>query len=253
MAGLSAAWRLSEPGWRDRFESITVYQRGWRSRRQGRLEPRATRTDRGARPACLAGFLRERLRAASRVLRRTRPCHNGSRGAHPHVGPGDRFRPTISGWRTDRAMTGWCGRDGSPATTSCPVSRDATGRELTVVGFLRRALQLILDFSDSLGETTDGGLVCLPPPDTTSDALDRSGPRGGALATLAAPANPLPPEAIRAGLLGTVPRRCSPSTRLRAPTRPQAILAADVASGRNGARTDRRQFGHRPSRFQSHQ
>src|SRR5438445_4713900 len=30
MAGLSAAWRLSEPGWRDRFESITVYQRGWR-------------------------------------------------------------------------------------------------------------------------------------------------------------------------------------------------------------------------------
>ena len=30
MAGLSAAWRLSEPGWRDRFDSITVYQRGWR-------------------------------------------------------------------------------------------------------------------------------------------------------------------------------------------------------------------------------
>ena len=30
MAGLSAAWRLSEPGWRDHFDSITVYQRGWR-------------------------------------------------------------------------------------------------------------------------------------------------------------------------------------------------------------------------------
>ncbi len=30
MAGVSAAWRLSEPGWRDRFESITVFQRGWR-------------------------------------------------------------------------------------------------------------------------------------------------------------------------------------------------------------------------------
>ena len=28
MAGLSAAWRLSEPGWQGRFESITVYQRG---------------------------------------------------------------------------------------------------------------------------------------------------------------------------------------------------------------------------------
>ena len=30
MAGLAAAWRLSEPGWQDRFQSITVYQRGWR-------------------------------------------------------------------------------------------------------------------------------------------------------------------------------------------------------------------------------
>ena len=30
MAALSAAWRLSEPASRDRFESITVYQRGWR-------------------------------------------------------------------------------------------------------------------------------------------------------------------------------------------------------------------------------
>lgn len=30
MAGLAAAWRLSEPGWQDRFESITVYQRGHR-------------------------------------------------------------------------------------------------------------------------------------------------------------------------------------------------------------------------------
>ncbi len=30
MAGISAAWRLSGPGWRDRFSSITVYQRGWR-------------------------------------------------------------------------------------------------------------------------------------------------------------------------------------------------------------------------------
>ena len=29
MAGLTAAWELSRPGWRDRFDSITVYQRGW--------------------------------------------------------------------------------------------------------------------------------------------------------------------------------------------------------------------------------
>ncbi len=30
MGGVATAWRLSEPGWRDRFESITVFQRGWR-------------------------------------------------------------------------------------------------------------------------------------------------------------------------------------------------------------------------------
>ncbi len=30
MAGMAAAWRLSEPGWQDEFASITVYQRGWR-------------------------------------------------------------------------------------------------------------------------------------------------------------------------------------------------------------------------------
>jgi uncharacterized protein with NAD-binding domain and iron-sulfur cluster len=30
MGGLAAAWRLSEPGWRDRFDRIAVYQRGWR-------------------------------------------------------------------------------------------------------------------------------------------------------------------------------------------------------------------------------
>src|SRR6476646_2156904 len=30
MAGLTAAWRLSSPGWRDDLASITVYQRGGR-------------------------------------------------------------------------------------------------------------------------------------------------------------------------------------------------------------------------------
>ena len=30
VAGLAAAWRLSEPGWQERFQSITVYERGWR-------------------------------------------------------------------------------------------------------------------------------------------------------------------------------------------------------------------------------
>ena len=40
MAGLTTAWRLSEPGWQDRFESITVYQRGWRLGGKGGVQPR---------------------------------------------------------------------------------------------------------------------------------------------------------------------------------------------------------------------
>jgi uncharacterized protein with NAD-binding domain and iron-sulfur cluster len=29
MAGVTTAWELSRPGWRDRFDAITLYQRGW--------------------------------------------------------------------------------------------------------------------------------------------------------------------------------------------------------------------------------
>ena len=29
MAGVAAAWELSRPGWEERFESVTLYQRGW--------------------------------------------------------------------------------------------------------------------------------------------------------------------------------------------------------------------------------
>ena len=62
MAGLSAAWRLSEPGWRDRFESITVYQRGWRLGRQGRLQPRG-RTAGSKNMACTSGSVPTRTRS----------------------------------------------------------------------------------------------------------------------------------------------------------------------------------------------
>jgi hypothetical protein len=56
----------------------------------------------------------------------------------------------------------WLGR--FARNDELPGEPHATGRELTVVGFLRRALQLILDFSDSLGETTSDGLVLSPSP-----------------------------------------------------------------------------------------
>jgi hypothetical protein len=72
-----------------------------------------------------------------------------------------------------------------------PGEPHATGRELTVVGFLRRALQLILDFSDSLGETTSDGLVLSTSPDPPKTRWIEVMQRG-VLATLAAFTNPLP-------------------------------------------------------------
>ena len=106
MAGLAAAWRLSEPGWRDRFDSITVYQRGWRlggkgasSRGEnGRIEEHGLHI--------WLGSYENAFGVAARVLRRTRPADNGS-GLHPSR-PGMRlwFPVTISDWPTSWAAIG---------------------------------------------------------------------------------------------------------------------------------------------------
>ncbi len=58
------------------------------ARRQGCVEPRRERADRGTRPARLARLVRERVRVAAGVLRRTRPCDNGSRRADSRLGRG---------------------------------------------------------------------------------------------------------------------------------------------------------------------
>ena len=88
MAGLATAWRLSEPGWREEIEAITVYQRGWRLGGKGASSRGAERPHRGARPAPVARLLRERLPAAARVLRRARPPGDRPGGADPDVARG---------------------------------------------------------------------------------------------------------------------------------------------------------------------
>ena len=85
MAGLTAAWRLSEPGWRDELRVDHGVPARLAARRQGGQQPRAERPDRGARPAPVAGLLRERLPPPARVLRRARPPAHRSGGAHPDL------------------------------------------------------------------------------------------------------------------------------------------------------------------------
>jgi uncharacterized protein with NAD-binding domain and iron-sulfur cluster len=200
MAGLSAAWRLSEPGWRDRFDSITVYQRGWRlggkgasSRgRHGRIEEHGLHVWLGSYENAFA-LLRDCYAELDRATTDpAAPIRTWDQAMVPSdsLGMADQ-------WGNDWLV--WPGR--FARNDELPGEPDATGRELTVVGFLRRALQLILDFSESLGELAADGLVLSTSPETTAarwiEVLRR-----GTLATLTVLASPLPPEAIRAGLLG---------------------------------------------------
>jgi uncharacterized protein with NAD-binding domain and iron-sulfur cluster len=200
MAGLSAAWRLSEPGWRDRFESITVYQRGWRlggkgaSSRgpHGRIEEHGLHVWLGSYENAFA-LLRECYAELDRAATDpTAPVQTWDQALIPsdNLAMADKWGDDWSIW------PGWFSRN-----EELPGEPDATGRELTVVGFLRRALRLVLDFADSLDEPSAYGLVlsasAKPAPARWIDTVAR-----GMLATLAAMANPLPAQAIAAGLLG---------------------------------------------------
>jgi uncharacterized protein with NAD-binding domain and iron-sulfur cluster len=200
MAGLSAAWRLSEPGWRDRFESITVYQRGWRlggkaasSRGQhGRIEEHGLHVWLGSYENAFT-LLRECYAELDRATTDpAAPIHTWDQGMVPadNLGMADR-------WGNDWLV--WPG--GFARNDELPGEPHATGRELTVVGFLRRALQLILDFSESLAETTTDGLVLSTSADPTSARWIEVVQRG-VLATLAILTNSAALEAIRVGLLG---------------------------------------------------
>ena len=200
MAGLSAAWRLSEPGWRDRFDSITVYQRGWRlggkgasSRGQhGRIEEHGLHVWLGSYENAFA-LLRECYAELDRATTDpVAPIRTWDQAMVPSdsLGMADQ-------WGNEWLV--WSGR--FARNDELPGEPDATGRELTVVGFLRRALQLILDFSESLGDVTADGLVLSTSPERTSTRWIEVVQRG-TLATLTVLASPPPPEAIRAGLLG---------------------------------------------------
>ncbi|AMO60212.1 15-cis-phytoene desaturase [Mycolicibacterium phlei] len=182
MAGLSAAWRLSEPGWRDRFESITVYQRGWRlggkgaSSRgpHGRIEEHGLHVWLGCYDNAFA-LLRECYAELDRPT--TDPdcpiqTWEQAFGPSQHLGIADRFGADWLVWPGEFAPTS--GLPGEP---------DSTGREFTAVDFVRRALGLVRDFAASL----DGD-------DDTAEWLDVV--RYGVTAVLAALATPGVPQSI---------------------------------------------------------
>ena len=190
MAGLSAAWRLSEPGWRDRFDSITVYQRGWRlggkgaSSRgpHGRIEEHGLHVWLGCYDNAFA-LLRECYAELDRATTDPEaPIHTWDQAFIPsdHLGIADRLGDD---WLV------WPG--GLARNDELPGEPNTTGREFTAVDFLRRALRLVLNFADSLSASDE---------ETEWLAVVR----WGAVAMLAMLAKPLAPGSIPSGMLDHV-------------------------------------------------
>ena len=161
MAGLTAAWRLSEAGWRDELESITVYQRGWRLGGKGA-------SSRGPNGRIEEHGLHLWLGYYENAFRLLRECY--AELDRPHTDPEapiqtwrDAFFPAATVGLEDRRADGWHHWLGQFTPNDLlPGEPDGTRRELTLGDVLRRALQLIVDFLDSLpDDATASGAVSL--------------------------------------------------------------------------------------------
>ena len=151
MAGLAAAWRLSEPGWRDDARVDHRLPARLATGRQGRQQPWRQRADRGARPAHLARVLRERLPAAARGATTSSTVPGARSGrSHRHLArcadPGARRRSV----RAPRRPVDARGSASSPPTTRLPGEPGGSGGPMTVAGFVARAVRLLGDFVASL-------------------------------------------------------------------------------------------------------
>ncbi len=164
MAGLSTAWRLSEPGWRDRFESITVYQRGWRlggkgaSSRgpYGRIEEHGLHIWLGSYENAF-GLLRECYVELDRATTDpAAPIRSWDEALIPAdtIGLAER-------WAEDWLI--WLGRFSH--NDDEPGDPNRSGREMTVPVFIKRAVRLVIDFADSLRGTEPVGLTMSTSPD----------------------------------------------------------------------------------------
>ena len=195
MAGLSAAWRLSEPGWQDRFESITVYQRGWRlggkgasSRGEnGRIEEHGLHIWLGSYENAF-GLLRECYTELDRQTTDPAvPVQTWDQAMVPadDLGLADQWGDD---WLT------WLGT--FARNDRLPGDLDGTGREMTAVGFVQRAMQLVLDFSESLRDATPGTFLLTtspePPPAPFSQPIAEV--QRTVLATVVALLDPQLPE-----------------------------------------------------------
>jgi uncharacterized protein with NAD-binding domain and iron-sulfur cluster len=199
MAGLSAAWRLSEGHWQDRFESITVYQRGWRLGGKGA-------SSRGENDRIEEHGLHIWLGSYENAFALLRECYVEL--DRENTDPGSPIRtwdqalvPAEELGMADRFGDDWLIWSGKfSRTRDLPGEPGATGRELTVVEFAARTVQLLLDFAESLSAASGRDLTLSANPEPES-ADWVAAVRRAALATLAALIEPRAADASAAGFL----------------------------------------------------
>ena len=172
MAGITAAWRLSEPGWRDEFESITVYQRGWRlggkgaSGRgaNGRIEEHGLHIWLGYYENAFR-ILRE---AYAELDRPNRDPEAPIRTWRDAMVPATRVGLEE---RHDHSWSHWMG-DFAP-NDELPGEPDTAGGPMTVVNFLQRSLRLLADFAGSLAPAPSSPVVlsASPRPPRPTDTI----------------------------------------------------------------------------------
>jgi uncharacterized protein with NAD-binding domain and iron-sulfur cluster len=166
MAGLAAAWRLSEPGWQKELESIVVYQRGWRLGGKGA-------SSRGRNGRIEEHGLHLWLGYYENSFRLLRECY--AELDRPVTDPAapirtwrDAMLPAEMVGLEDRRRDGWHHWLGQFAPNNLlPGEPGATGREFSIADILRRALRLIMDFLESLpdDQLPSGELLLSASPD----------------------------------------------------------------------------------------
>ena len=187
MAGLATAWELSSGDWRDRVESICVYQRGWRlggkgaSSRgpHGRIEEHGLHVLLGYYDATFR-LLREVYGELDRATTDPEcPVRTWREAVVPtgDVGLADR---TGGGWTS--FVTRFSGNDALPGEPG------AEDRVLTPLDVATRGIRLLADFLRSAAPPPDPGRVFLSASPTPGPVPSDLGPllRGAGLAALAA-------------------------------------------------------------------
>lgn len=169
MAGLTAAWRLSEPGWEDRFSRITVYQRGWRLGGKGASSRGANGRIEEHGLHILLGYYENSFRVVRQVYEQLDRASTAP--DTPIKSWTDAFQPVSDVGFEDFDGTRWKHWVATfRPNGELPGEDHAESGAMTMAEFVSRSLRLVADFYGSLATPPPRhGLVLSARPEPPSD------------------------------------------------------------------------------------